>query len=116
MTVVVRVRRPIPDARWRRRVSRENRPEGGREGGREGMKLREGVTCTLLILVKKHAAIERIILPCHSPCLLPDSAVLNIPQNSPIPNLTAPGTEKEHTCTISCTYIHGYTMCEWVKL
>ena len=93
-------------------MGRENRHEGGREGG-GGMKLREGATCTLLILVKKHAAIERIILWYgHSPCLLPDSAVLNIPQNSPIPNLTAPGTEKEHTCTISCTYIHGYTMCD----
>ena len=29
MTVAVRVRRPIPDTRWRRRVGRE----GGREGG-----------------------------------------------------------------------------------
>ena len=35
MTVALRVRRPIPDTRWRRRVGRENRPEGGREGGRE---------------------------------------------------------------------------------
>ena len=37
MTVAVRVRRPIPDTRWRR-VGRENRPEEGREGGREGEK------------------------------------------------------------------------------
>ena len=36
MTVAVTVRRPIPDTRWRRRVGRENRPEGGREGGRGG--------------------------------------------------------------------------------
>ena len=36
MTVAVRVRRPIPDTRWRRWVGRENRPEGGREGGEEG--------------------------------------------------------------------------------
>ena len=36
MTVAVTVRRPIPDTTWRRRVGRENRPEGGREGGREG--------------------------------------------------------------------------------
>ena len=36
MTVAVRVRRPIPDTRWRRRVGRENKPEGGgRERGRE---------------------------------------------------------------------------------
>ena len=33
MTVAVRVRRPLPDTTWRRRVGRENRPEGGREGG-----------------------------------------------------------------------------------
>ena len=42
MTVAVRVRRPIPDTRWRSRVGRENRPEGGREGGRKGEEGREG--------------------------------------------------------------------------
>ena len=36
MTVAVRVRRPIPDTRWRRRVGRDNRPEGGREGWGKG--------------------------------------------------------------------------------
>ena len=36
MTVAVRVKRPIPDTRRRRRVGRDNRPEGGREGEWEG--------------------------------------------------------------------------------